>query len=238
MSASTDNIPEPQLFTHSIINTHPVDKMLKMECIEEPLSETQLSSTMKLEDMTDYDRVAATLEQLVEDYGGKLVRQTGVISYEYTLPANQTATPTIVPDNPQISNVTQQKENSAPIKLESDNISEPQENVQLESEPCAGANLEPVTQTQGTTTTTTSSVASTNTQTQQKENYMYNKSGRKIERVIYVRQPDAIQKVRKSWKAQRNQSIQKPMERASIGGISVGSKKLQVETKNAYILGM
>ncbi|XP_026830461.1 uncharacterized protein LOC105281969 isoform X2 [Ooceraea biroi] len=105
MSASTDNIPEPQLFTHSIINTHPVDKMLKMECIEEPLSETQLSSTMKLEDMTDYDRVAATLEQLVEDYGGKLVRQTGVISYEYTLPANQTATPTIVPDNPQISNV-------------------------------------------------------------------------------------------------------------------------------------
>ncbi|EZA46497.1 hypothetical protein X777_00098, partial [Ooceraea biroi] len=78
--------------------------MLKMECIEEPLSETQLSSTMKLEDMTDYDRVAATLEQLVEDYGGKLVRQTGVISYEYTLPANQTATPTIVPDNPQISN--------------------------------------------------------------------------------------------------------------------------------------
>ncbi|RLU15253.1 hypothetical protein DMN91_012247 [Ooceraea biroi] len=203
VSASTDNIPEPQLFTHSIINTHPVDKMLKMECIEEPLSETQLSSTMKLEDMTDYDRVAATLEQLVEDYGGKLVRQTGVISYEYTLPANQTATPTIVPDNPQISNVTQQKENSAPIKLESDNISEPQENVQLESEPCAGANLEPVTQTQGTTTTTTSSVASTNTQTQQKENYMYNKSGRKIERVIYVRQPDAIQKIDE---AKKNQS--------------------------------
>lgn len=78
---------------------------LNLECTEDPLSEAQLISRTKHKE--DYDRVnistylflamyilyidlfyqvAAILEELVKDHGGKLVCQAGVVSgYQYTL---------------------------------------------------------------------------------------------------------------------------------------------------------
>ncbi|XP_026830273.1 uncharacterized protein LOC105286543 isoform X4 [Ooceraea biroi] len=185
-SVPTDKMPKTRLFTRSVINARPINMTLNMECTEEPLSEVQLSSRTKLKD--NCNRVSAILEELIKDHGGKLVCQAGVVSgYQYTLPTSQTATPTVVPSNPQILNVNK---NPAPIKLNIGKTSGSQGNIQLVVDPRVGVILGAVTQTQGTTTTTTS-VASTNTQPQQ-ENYVYTRSGRRT-KVLQVQQPEIIE---------------------------------------------
>jgi len=108
-------MPKARLFARSVTNTRPLNMTLNMECIEEPLSEAQLSSKTKFKD--NYDRVSlfanstffkflpminktilsifyllsfcqvtATLEEVIKDHGGKLICQSGAISgYQYTL---------------------------------------------------------------------------------------------------------------------------------------------------------
>lgn len=102
---ATVKMPRQRLFTRSVLNKRPINMTLNLECTEEPLSEAQLISRTKFKE--NYDRVnssayftlkkytlyidllyqvAAILEELVKDHGGKLVCQAGVVSgYQYTL---------------------------------------------------------------------------------------------------------------------------------------------------------
>lgn len=244
-------MPRQRLFTRSVLTKRPINMTLNLECTEEPLSEAQLISRTKLKE--DCDRVTAILEELVKDHGGKLVCQAGVVSgYQYTLPTNPTATSAVIQNNPQILNVTQQNKNSTPIKLNINNPTGPQGNIQLVVDPRMGVIVGPVTQTQGTTSTTTS-VVSTATQPQQ-ENYKYTRSGRRTK--VQVQPPDIIEEPASTVTRSRpktgsathvvtttatipqnvtnlriktvnkqqavNQPTVKPTEHTSIGGISVG----------------
>lgn len=106
MSVVTEKMPKTRLITRSIVNTRPVNMTLNLECTEEPLSEAQLMSRVKLKENCDrvslsdnhlfmeiyrlyivaFYQVAATLEELIKDHDGKLVCQAGVVSgYQYTL---------------------------------------------------------------------------------------------------------------------------------------------------------
>ncbi|XP_032672689.1 uncharacterized protein LOC116844778 isoform X2 [Odontomachus brunneus] len=241
-------MPKTRLFARSITNTRPVNMTLNLECNEEPLSEAQLVSKTKLKD--NIDRVAATLEELVAVHGGKLVCQAGVVSgYQYTLPTS--TTPAVIQNNPQILNVTQNK--NQPIKLNIANTNPSQGNIQLVVDPRSmGVLLGPVTQAQGAPTTATATSSST-TQTQQ-ENLKYTRSGRKT-KVFQVQQPEIIEetstinrvrsksgpthvvtpttttpqgvtnlRIKTVNKQQINQSTVKPAEHTSIGGIAVGCK--------------
>lgn len=252
MSVVTEKMPKTRLITRSIVNTRPVNMTLNLECTEEPLSEAQLMSRVKLKE--NCDRVAATLEELIKDHDGKLVCQAGVVSgYQYTLPAS----PTVVQNNPPILNMTQNK--NQPIKLNIGGANGPQGNIQLVVDPRMGVILGPVTQSQqGTTATTTTTVASTVAQQPQQENYKYTRSGRRT-KVLQVQQPDIIEEpatitrmrsksgsathvvtptttnpqgvtnLRIKNVSKQTQSAAKPTEHTSIGGISVGSKNTASE---------
>lgn len=77
-------MPKNRLVTRSVTNSRPPHMTLNLECTEEPLSEAQLMLRLELKE--NYDRVAATLEELVKDHGGKLVCQAGNVNgYQYTL---------------------------------------------------------------------------------------------------------------------------------------------------------
>ncbi|XP_039311217.1 uncharacterized protein LOC105200390 isoform X2 [Solenopsis invicta] len=194
-NASTENMPKVRLYSRSILNTRPINMILNLECTEEPLSEAQQTSKIKLKE--NYDKVVTTLENLDKDHGDKLVCQVGNVSgYQYTLPTVPTSAPAVVQNNPQILNVTQPNKNSASIKLNIGNASGSQGNIQLVVDPRMGVILGPVTQTQGTTTTTTS-VATTGKQLQQENfnkvsDHKYTKTGRRT-KVLQVQQPDIIE---------------------------------------------
>ncbi|XP_011867897.1 PREDICTED: uncharacterized protein LOC105562025 isoform X2 [Vollenhovia emeryi] len=188
---SPDKMPKVRVFARSVINVRPANMTLNLECTEEPLSEAQQTYRSNLKE--NYDKVATFMEELVKDHGGKMVCQSGSVSgYQYTLPTTATSTPGVVSNNPQINLNNQPNKTSTPIKLNINNPSGSQGNIQLVAaiNSRMGVILGPVTQTQGTTTTTTS-VASTVAQPQQ-ENYKYTRSGRRT-KVLQVQQPDIIE---------------------------------------------
>ncbi|XP_046144610.1 uncharacterized protein LOC114880486 isoform X2 [Osmia bicornis bicornis] len=200
-------MPKTRLVTRSASNSRPSHMTLNLECTEEPLSEAQL--TLRLELKENYDRVAATLEELVKDHGGKLVCQAGNVNgYQYTLPP--TPAQAVVKNNPQpIVNINQSK--SQPIKLNVlNNSNGSQGNIQLVVDSRMGVILGSVPQPQGTTITTVpsssvstpmvtpgstsvSTVTAMSTVTHsQTENYKYTRSGRRT-KVLQVQQPDVIE---------------------------------------------
>lgn len=180
---------------------------LNLECTEEPLSEAQLMLRLELKE--NYDRVAATLEELVKDHGGKLVCQAGNVNgYQYTLPSNPAQT--TVKNNPQpIVNVNQNKSQSIKLNV-LNNANGSQGNIQLVVDSRMGVILGSVAQAQGTTITNVSSSSvstsaltpgSTSTSTttaissvthSQTENYKYTRSGRRT-KVLQVQQSDIIE---------------------------------------------
>lgn len=64
-------MPKNRLVTRSVTNSRPPHMTLNLECTEEPLSEAQLMLRLELKE--NYDRVAATLEELVKDHGANSV---------------------------------------------------------------------------------------------------------------------------------------------------------------------
>ncbi|XP_025159668.1 uncharacterized protein LOC105187905 isoform X3 [Harpegnathos saltator] len=178
-------MPKTRMFTRSVTNTRPINMTLNLECSEEPLSEAQLVLKTKLKE--NVDRVMATLDDLVAVHGGKLVCQAGVVNaYQFTLPTS--AASTVIQNNSQLLNVTQNKNQQ--IKLNIGNTNSSQGNIQLVVDPRMGVFLGSVTQSQGEATTTTTT-SSTTTQAQQ-DNYKYTRSGRKT-KVLQVQQPEIME---------------------------------------------
>lgn len=180
---------------------------LNLECSEEPLSEAQL--VLRLELKENYDRVAATLEELVKDHGGKLVCQAGNVNgYQYTLPSNP-AQATVKNNSQPIVNVNQNKNQSIKLNV-LNNANGSQGNIQLVVDSRMGVILGSVAQPQGTSMTNVSSGSvststltpiSTSTSTattistiahSQTENYKYTRSGRRT-KVLEVQQSDIIE---------------------------------------------
>ncbi|XP_053982291.1 uncharacterized protein LOC128878260 isoform X1 [Hylaeus volcanicus] len=200
-------MPKNRLITRSVTNTRPSHMTLNLECAEEPLSEAQLMLQLELKE--NYDRVAATLEELVKDHGGKLVCQAGNVNgYQYTLPPHPA--PAVVKNNPP-SMVSVNQTKGQPIKLNVlNNANGSQSNIQLVVDSRMGVILGSVAQPQGTTMTTASSgpistpaLTSASTSTSmantiptishpQTENYKYTRSGRRT-KVLQVQQPDIIE---------------------------------------------
>ncbi|KAG6801764.1 hypothetical protein HZU73_02886 [Apis mellifera caucasica] len=200
-------MPKNRLVTRSVTNSRPPHMTLNLECTEEPLSEAQLMLRLELKE--NYDRVAATLEELVKDHGGKLVCQAGNVNgYQYTLPSNPAQT--TVKNNPQpIVNVNQNKSQSIKLNV-LNNANGSQGNIQLVVDSRMGVILGSVAQAQGTTITNVSSSSvstsaltpgSTSTSTttaissvthSQTENYKYTRSGRRT-KVLQVQQSDIIE---------------------------------------------
>ncbi|XP_076241418.1 relative of woc isoform X2 [Calliopsis andreniformis] len=200
-------MPKTRLITRSVAAVRPPHMTLNLECAEEPLSEAQLMLRLELKE--NYDRVAATLEELVKDHGGKLVCQAGNVNgYQYTLPPNPAQA--VVKNTPQsVVSVNQNK--SQPIKLNVlNNANGSQGNIQLVVDSRMGVILGSVAQPPGTTITTASTCsmsasASTSASTStsmapavstathsQTENYKYTRSGRRT-KVLQVQQPDIIE---------------------------------------------
>lgn len=186
---------------------------LNLECTDEPLSEAQLKFQQELKE--NYDKVAASLDELVKDHGGKLVCQVGNVNgYQYTLPSN--AGQALVKSTPQpIVNVNQN--NNQPIKLNVlNNANGPQGNIQLLVDSRMGVILGSVAQASGSTITNVSSTSvltpgSTSTSTataipavsqSQTENYKYTRSGRKT-KVLQVQQSDIIEEPALATRGQR-----------------------------------
>ncbi|CAK9827128.1 Pogo transposable element with ZNF domain [Anthophora retusa] len=201
-------MPKNRLVTRSVTNSRPHHMTLNLECVEEPLSEAQLMLRLELKE--NYDRVAATLEELVKDHGGKLVCQAGNVNgYQYTLPPNPAQA--LVKNNPQpIVNVNQNKSQSIKLNV-LNNANGSQGNIQLVVDSRMGVILGSVAQPQGagmtgvssTSVSSTSALtpASTSTSTataiptiahSQTENYKYTRSGRRT-KVLQVQQPDIIE---------------------------------------------
>ncbi|XP_076284718.1 relative of woc [Lasioglossum baleicum] len=200
-------MPKTRLITRSVTNTRPSHMTLNLECAEEPLSEAQLMLRLELKE--NYDRVAATLDELIKDHGGKLVCQAGNVNgYQYTLPSN--SAPTVVKNPQSIVGVNQTK-NQQPIKLNVlNNANGSQSNIQLVVDSRMGVILGSVAQSQVTSITTAPSVsisappttpASTSTSIattiptithSQTENYKYTRSGRRT-KVLQPQQPDIIE---------------------------------------------
>ena len=200
-------MPKNRLVTRSVTGVRPSHMTLNLECVEEPLSQVQLMLRLELKE--NYDRVAATLEELVKDHGGKLVCQAGNVNgYQYTLPSNPAQA--VVKNSPQpVVNLNQSK--SQPIKLNVlNNANGSQGNIQLVVDSRMGVILGSVAQAQATTiatastcsmSTPVSSSASTSTSMapamstithSQAENYKYTRSGRRT-KVLQVQQPDIIE---------------------------------------------
>ncbi|KAK2589003.1 hypothetical protein KPH14_001852 [Odynerus spinipes] len=246
-------MPKSRIVSRSVTNSRPLHMTLNLECMEEPLSESQLKQKVKLQE--DCDKVAATLEQMVIDHGGKMVCQSGSVNgYQYTLPAN-TSQP-IVKNTQSILSVNQNK--SQQIKLNMvNNTNGAQGNIQLVVDPRVGVILGPVSQQQGNTATTTASPTSVSAQSQS-ENYKYTRSGRRTKVLQVQQQPEIIEepttpvsrgrqkpnsathvvtpsvtnlRIKTVNKQQGNQTTlrAKPTEQTSIGGISVGVKNAACE---------
>ncbi|XP_017788953.1 PREDICTED: uncharacterized protein LOC108571427 [Habropoda laboriosa] len=201
-------MPKNRLVTRSVTNSRPHHMTLNLECTEEPLSEAQLMLRLELKE--NYDRVAATLEELVKDHGGKLVCQAGNVNgYQYTLPPNPAQA--LVKNTPQpIVNVNQSKSQSIKLNV-LNNANGSQGNIQLVVDSRMGVILGSVAQSQGAAITSvpqnsvscTSALtpASTSTSTataiptiahSQTENYKYTRSGRRT-KVLQVQQSDIIE---------------------------------------------
>nr|XP_012142642.1 PREDICTED: uncharacterized protein LOC100881864 isoform X4 [Megachile rotundata] len=151
ITLNATKMPKSRLITRSASSCRPSNMTLNLECTEEPLSEAQL--TLRLELKENYDRVAATLEELVKDHGGKLVCQAGNVNgYQYTLPP--TPAQAVVKNNPQpIVNINQNK--TQPIKLNVlNNSNGSQGNIQLVVDSRMGVILGSVPQPQGSTIST------------------------------------------------------------------------------------
>lgn len=190
-------MPKNRLITRSLSSARSHNMTLSLECTEEPLSEAQLMLRVKCKE--NRDRVAATLEELVKDHGGKLVCRAGSVdAYQYTLPTNQTSTTGITAATPKgtsqtLLNLNQGKGQA--IKLNMLNNSAPsQGNIQLVVDQCMGVILSPVGQAQGTGTTSGSATsAGTSVATHsQPENYKYTRSGRRT-KVLQAQQPDVME---------------------------------------------
>ncbi|XP_035744018.1 uncharacterized protein LOC118451481 isoform X2 [Vespa mandarinia] len=201
-------MPKSRTVSRSITSNRPLHMTLNLECIEEPLSESQLKQREKLQE--DCNKVATTLEQLVMDHGGKMICQSGTVNgYQYTLPPN-TSQP-IVKNTQPLLNVNQNK--SQQIKLNMvNNTNGTQGNIQLVVDPRVGVILGSVNQQQGSnlykkhdsfiinlksfvignTTTTTASPTSVSAQSQS-ENYKYTRSGRRTKVLQVQQQPDIIE---------------------------------------------
>ncbi|XP_076643086.1 uncharacterized protein LOC143353529 [Halictus rubicundus] len=201
-------MPKTRLITRSVTSTRPSHMTLNLECAEEPLSEAQLMLRLELKE--NYDRVAATLDELVKDQRGKLVCQAGNVNgYQYTLPSNTAST--VVKNNPQPIVGVNQNKNQPPIKLNVlNNANGSQSNIQLVVDSRMGVILGSVAQSQVTSITTAPSAsisvppttpASTSTSVattistithSQTENYKYTRSGRRT-KVLQAQQPDIIE---------------------------------------------
>ncbi|XP_015432341.1 PREDICTED: uncharacterized protein LOC107188550 isoform X2 [Dufourea novaeangliae] len=196
-------MPKNRLVSRAVAGARASHVTLNLECTEEPLSEAQLMSKLELKE--NYDRVAATLEEMIKDRGGKLICQAGNVNgYQYTLPSN--APPTVVKTNPPpIVNVNQNK-SQPPIKLNVlNNTNGSQSNIQLVVDSRMGVILGSVAQPQVSIPTTPSTPASTSTSMvtalptalptithSQTENYKYTRSGRRT-KVLQPQQPDIIE---------------------------------------------
>ncbi|XP_024946779.1 uncharacterized protein LOC107273670 isoform X2 [Cephus cinctus] len=186
LSTGTVNMPKARLIARSVTNVRPLSMTLNLECMEEPLSEVQNMTRVKMK--SDHDRVAAALEELVKDHGGKLICQSGTVNgYQYTLSGN--STPTTGKSNQQ-SLLSVGHGKTQPIQLNMLNIANSnQGNIQLVMSPRMGGILGSAAQQQAQTSTSTP-VTSAVTHSQP-ENYKYTRSGRRT-KVLQVQQPDII----------------------------------------------
>ncbi|XP_026666788.1 uncharacterized protein LOC108632966 isoform X1 [Ceratina calcarata] len=206
-------MPKSRLIMRSHTNNRPSYMTLNLECTDEPLSEAQLKLQQELKE--NYDKVAASLEELVKDHGGKLVCQVGNVNgYQYTLPSN--AAQALVKNTPQpIVNINQNKNQAIKLNV-LNNANGPQGNIQLLVDSRMGVILGSVAQASGSTITNVSSTSvltpgSTSTSTattipavahSQTENYKYTRSGRRT-KVLQVQQSDIIEEPALGTRAQR-----------------------------------
>ncbi|KAF7992971.1 hypothetical protein HCN44_005752 [Aphidius gifuensis] len=73
-----------RLITRSITTTRPVDMTLNLDCVDEPLSEAQLTYLGKSKE--NYDKVQAKIDEMIKDHNAQLIAQSGPVSaYQYSL---------------------------------------------------------------------------------------------------------------------------------------------------------
>ncbi|XP_033209365.1 uncharacterized protein LOC117168099 isoform X3 [Belonocnema kinseyi] len=163
----SQTMSKSRLITRSVTRVRPAEMTLNLECVEEPLSDAQLTFRSKYKE--NFEKVSKTLEDLVKERGGKLIQQTDVVcGYEYTLPSSAPPQP-VVQSNapPQVLSVNQSIQNKAqPIKLNVlKNPNPGQGNIQLVMDPRMGVILGTVS-TQGSTPGTTTPIATATSQPQ------------------------------------------------------------------------
>lgn len=76
--------PKSRLITRSITTTRPIDMTLNLDCVDEPLSEAQLSYLGKSKE--NYDKVQAKIDEIIKEHNAQLIAQSGPVSaYQYSL---------------------------------------------------------------------------------------------------------------------------------------------------------
>ncbi|KAI4481592.1 hypothetical protein M0802_013912 [Mischocyttarus mexicanus] len=177
-------MPKLRTVSQSASGNRPLHMTLNLECIEEPLSDSQVKQKEKLQE--DFSKVASTLEQLVIDQGGKIVCQSGSVNgYQYTIPSN--ASQSIVKNPQSLLNVNPNASQQIQLNMVN-NTNGAQGNIQLVVDPRVGVILGQVSQQQGNTTTTTAMSTSVSAQSQS-ENYKYTtRSGRRT-KVVQLQPP-------------------------------------------------
>ncbi|XP_051167778.1 uncharacterized protein LOC127285685 [Leptopilina boulardi] len=188
-------MPKARLITRSVTMVRPPDMTLNLECVEEPLSDAQLSFRSKYKE--NFDSVSKTLEELVKERGGKLIHQAGVVSgYEYKLPSSAPI-PTTVTTNAQaqVLSVNHAIQNKAqPIKLSMiSNAAAGQGNLQLVMDPRMGVILGTVATQPGTTTATSISTSNPQLQSENYKTVPLRTTMRPRTKVIPISQPDIIE---------------------------------------------
>ncbi|XP_063976643.1 uncharacterized protein LOC135162291 [Diachasmimorpha longicaudata] len=137
-----------RVVNRSITINRPIDMTLNLDCIEEPLSEAQLAFKSRIQE--DYDRVIATLDEIIKKDSGQLLTQTSTVSgYQYSLGPG---TSSILKQT-----TINQSQTAKSIKLNVlNNSNTPQGNLQLVMDPRMGLILNTVAQN----TTSTSTLSS------------------------------------------------------------------------------
>uniref|UniRef100_A0A6V7M7Z7 C2H2-type domain-containing protein n=1 Tax=Bracon brevicornis TaxID=1563983 RepID=A0A6V7M7Z7_9HYME len=130
-----------RMMTRSVTTVRPAEMTLNLDCVEEELSEAQLAFQKKVKE--DYDKVMATMEEIMKKDNGQLITKTNTVSgYQYSVAP--TANTMVKPVT-----LTQAKQ---PIKLNVlNNTSSSQGNIQLVVDPRMGLILNTVPQNQNTT---------------------------------------------------------------------------------------
>ncbi|KAK0158266.1 hypothetical protein PV328_009290 [Microctonus aethiopoides] len=154
MAGKTDslNMAKGRLVSRSTTSTRPPDMTLNLDCTDEPLSNAQLLSRLKLKE--SYDRVMKSLDEMMKEHGAHQVAQSGLVrAFQYKLPSPPAPTNT---KSNQL-NINQGKNQQIKLNVLNNNNT-PQGNIQLVMDPRMGVLLSTVSQQPSTTTPTVSTV--------------------------------------------------------------------------------